>query len=81
MRPVNGYVADGGALVEQTHEGHWECEIKDRAIALYEANCFAVEVFSRRGDLTPEERFALLRLRILAMTEERQPKEVSLVPG
>jgi hypothetical protein len=47
----------------EKHEGHWECEIKEHAVDLYEACRFAEFVFSHRGGLTPDESFALFRLK------------------
>lgn len=55
------------------HAGHWECLIKESAEDLYEAARFAEFVFSGRGGLTPDESFALFRLkRARAKAEGRQ---------
>jgi hypothetical protein len=53
------------------HAGHWECELKDRHVEIYEAACFARDVLNDIRIKTKAEQLALERLK--KVTERQQP--------
>lgn len=54
------------------HEGHWECELKDKHVELYEAACFARDVIRDIRLKTKAEQLALERLN--KATEIKRPE-------